>query len=113
MKLAQETTGRAARRSSRLSLAVPVVVWGLRPDHRTFFEETQAVSVAAHGGLLVLDSQVKPNQRMVIFNRQTQEEMGCRVVHVQEGGDGKKKVGIAFEEPISDFWQVSFPPTSR
>lgn len=113
MKLAQELAAKTARRSSRLSLDVPVIVWGLRPDRRTFFEETRTVSIAAHGGLLVLDSQVKPNQRMVIFNRQTQEEMGCRVVHVQESGEGKKKVGIAFEEPISNFWQVSFPPASR
>jgi len=97
------------RRSGRLTLAVPVIVWGHQPDQRTFFEETKTVSVAVNGGMLVLDSQVSPNQRMVVFNRQTQKELGCRVVHVQEDSDGKRTVGIAFEETTPDFWQVSFP----
>jgi hypothetical protein len=101
------------RRSGRLTLAVPVIVWGHQPNQQTFFEETRTLSVAANGGLLVLDSQVKPNQRMVVFNRQTQQELGCRVVHVQEDSDGRRTVGIAFEEATPDFWQVSFPPGDR
>lgn len=101
------------RRSGRLTLAVPVIVWGHQPNQQTFIEETKTVSVAANGGMLVLDSQVKPNQRMVIFNRQTQQELGCRVVHIQEDSDGKRTVGIAFEEATPDFWQVLFPPGDR
>jgi hypothetical protein len=101
------------RRSGRLTLAVPVIVWGHRPDRRTFFEETRTLSVAANGGLLVLDSPVKPNQRMVVFNRQTQQELGCRVVHVREEPDGRRTVGITFEEATPNFWQVTFPPGDR
>jgi hypothetical protein len=35
------------------------------------------------------------------------------VVHIQEEADGKKTVGIAFEQTTPDFWQVSFPPGDR
>ena len=98
------------RRSSRLTLAVPVVVWGMQGDASTFFEETKTVSVASHGALVTLSSQVRPNQKIVVYNKQTQEEMGCRVVHVRNGGNGTSEVGIFFENPTPNFWHVSFPP---
>lgn len=101
------------RRSGRLTLAVPVIVWGHKSDQQTFIEETRTVSVAANGGALVLDSPVQPNQRMVLFNQQTHQELGCRVVHIHEEADGRRTVGIAFEQTTPDFWQVSFPPGDR
>jgi len=113
MKVAQDVAANPVRRSNRLTLAVPIVVWGLKPARGTFFEETQTVSVAAHGASLILSSAVKPNQRMVIFNKQTQEELGCRVAHITQNADGKTTVGVTFEsEPTSNFWHVSFPPST-
>jgi hypothetical protein len=114
MKLAHKVEIQPLRRSSRLTLSVPVVVWGMKPTVGTFFEETQTVSVAEHGASLILSSAVKPDQRMVIFNKQTQEELGCRVAHVTKNADGKTTVGITFEaEPKSNFWHVFFPPPTQ
>jgi len=110
MRLVKEKPVSTARRSSRLTLAVPVVVWGMQGDASTFFEETQTVSVAAHGALVKLATQVRQNQKIVVYNKQTQEEMGCRVVHVRNGVNGASEVGIFFENPTPNFWHVSFPP---
>jgi len=111
MKLMKEKTVSPARRSSRLTLAVPVVVWGMQEkDASTFFEETQTVSVAVHGALVKLSAPVHPNQKVVVYNKQTQEEMGCRVVHVRNNGNGSNEVGIFFENPTPNFWKISFPP---
>jgi hypothetical protein len=106
---------RYARRSGRLTLAIPVVVWGYTADRKTFFEETKTVSIAAHGGRLLLSSRIAPGQRIVAYNRQTQKEMGCRVVHVQPSGEDQVEAGIEFEflAKAPDFWQVQFPPDVR
>ena len=110
MKISKYRPVDNARRSSRLTLAVPVVVWGIAGDASTFFEETQTLSVAVHGALVRLATHVRPNQKMVVYNKKTQEEMGCRVVHVRNNGTGHSEVGIFFEHPMPDFWKISFPP---
>jgi hypothetical protein len=66
--------------------------------------------VNAHGALIQLALTVEMGQLLGIKNRQTLEQLVCRVVHLGPDQLGKKEVGIEFETPSPRFWRISFPP---
>ena len=101
------------RRSKRLALSVPVVVYGQLRDKSNLHEKTRTLSVSAHGGMLSLAAPVQSGQAILLVNEATREEQECRVVYVGSRKRGKAEVGLAFTRPVSDFWQVSFPPVGR
>jgi hypothetical protein len=107
---AQRDPGKRRRRSRRLSLHVPVRVSGLDKDKNPFREEMPMLSVNAHGGLLALRAKVERGQRIFLVNTNTQEERECRVVYLGREFFGRRKVGIEFTNPASNFWRASFPP---
>lgn len=101
------------RRSKRLWLTVPVLVYGRSRDKSNFHEKTHMLSVNAHGGLVTLTSKVELGQSLLLVNEATEEEQSCRVVYVGPEADGKTKVGLAFLHGAANFWQVYFPPIDR
>ena len=100
---------RSERRSERLSLAVPVLVYGKRIGQGAFRKRTRTLSVSAHGGRIVLGPSPRVGQSLLVVNEITQEEQECRVVHTEREFDGQLEVGIAFTRPAPDFWKVRFP----
>ena len=101
------------RRSKRLALSVPVVVYGRLRDKSTLHEKTSTLSVSAHGGMLALAASVQSGQTVLLVNEATREEQECHVVYVGSRKRGKAEVGLAFTRPAPNFWQVNFPPVSR
>ena len=98
------------RRSQRLPLRVPVLVYEPGTDKRFLLEETCTMTVNKHGGVIALGARVGPGQRLVLTNKNTRECKECRVVYVGPSQLGKKLVGIEFTQPAPDFWNISFPP---
>lgn len=106
--------GRRLRRSKRLSLTVPVSVFGQNASGQHFREFTHMISVNAHGGLLVLDATVQKGQTLILENRRTGEQQEFRVAYVGSSTNGKSAVGIELANGSVDFWRIYFPPlTSR
>ncbi len=101
------------RRSKRLALSVPVVVYGRLRDKSTLHEKTCTLSVSAHGGMLALTAAVQSGQTILLVNEASREEQECHVVYVGSRKRGKAEVGLAFTRPAPNFWQVSFPPVDR
>jgi hypothetical protein len=102
------------RRSKRLSLPVPVILYGRGADRNSIHEGTRMVSVNADGGLLTLAANVRRNQTLTIVNGKTQEERECRIVYVGRVlRNGRKEIGVEFTRPAPNFWQLSFPPMNR
>ncbi len=52
------------RRSARVLLDVPLLIWGESPDQQAFREETFTVTVSAHGALVMLATRVSVGQRV-------------------------------------------------
>lgn len=103
---------KARRRSKRLSLRIPVAVYGRNSKMGAFREETATELVSAHGGLVALGARVGPGETFLVVNRATQEEQECRVVFVGPTEGPKKKVGFALLRSAPHFWRVDFPPTN-
>ena len=103
----------ARRRSKRLALSVPVIVYGQLRDKSTLREKTRTLWVSVHGGMLALAAPVQRGQTILLVNEATQEEQECQVVYVGSRERGKAEVGIAFTRLAPNFWQVSFPPVGR
>jgi hypothetical protein len=99
---------RADQRSSRrASLRLPVVVYGWAKNQGAFHEQTFTELVNASGGLVTLAAKVESGEALFVMNKNTREEQECRVAYVQQGSDGKTKVGLAFKHPVPGFWRTN------
>jgi hypothetical protein len=97
------------RRSKRLSLKIPVAVYGRNSWMGPFREETATDLVSAHGGQVALGARVGLGETFLVVNKATQEEQQCRVVYVGPMEGPKKKVGFALLQASPHFWKVDFP----
>ena len=97
------------RRTQRVQIAMPVMVRGLN-GQKAFEEETQTVSINAHGCMLRLAAQVARSQEVHIVNPKTAEELPCKVTFLGQRDAEKPEVGIEFTEPSPLFWRIAFPP---
>ena len=98
------------RRSSRVSIDIPVEILGQQVNGKMFREETRTIVVSAHGALLTLRlaSQIKPS--VLIINKKTRAEVQCRVISLKESDQGKVELGLEFVAPQPRFWGIAFPP---
>ena len=99
------------RRSQRVVLSVPVLVYRRPKDGPRFFEGTHTSVVSAHGALIGLVAKVAPHQRLILQHSLSGEEQECRIVFTDEKKlTGPKEVGVEFQQPAPNFWQIAFPP---
>ena len=100
---------KAFRRSKRVSIRVPVVVYGQNRNVCAFREETSTNLVSAHGGLVALTARVGVGETVLVVNKATQEEQECRVTYVHSLEGPKRKVGLALLRSSPNFWGLNFP----
>jgi len=98
------------RRSQRIELNVPLVVYRVPGDGPQFCENTQTQVVSAHGALLGLTQSVTPRQRIHLQNLNSGEHLECRVVSVKKTLNGPPRIAVEFTRPAPSFWQLAFPP---
>lgn len=92
------------RSSNRISLHLPVLVYGRSNAEVSFHEDTTTLLVNASGGLVPLASKVGLGDTVFVVNETTQQEQECRVAYVGPEFERKLKVGVAFKCPSPDFW---------
>ena len=73
-------------------------------------EDTYSLSVNKHGGLIALRASVSLGQKLTLTNKATRQTKECRVVCLGPAQVDKRQVGIEFSDPVTDFWNISFPP---
>jgi hypothetical protein len=98
--------GEERRRSQRLLRDVGLVAWGVSVENGAFKEDTHAVSVSAHGALVVLSSKVALGQTLFLKSPRTKSEVESRVVRFGPPSRGHVQVGVEFVQPAPDFWPV-------
>jgi len=97
------------RRSRRLSLHVPVRIYGRTVENQPFRELTETLGVNAHGAQVELSVLVTPGQSILLVHGITEEEKECRVVDVRAMRRARWKVGLEFVHPEGNFWQMFQP----
>src|SRR5712692_7971239 len=108
----QTNTGRWARmrRSQRVEVSVPVVVYRPPRQGPQFYESTQTLVVSTHGALMPLTGTVAPKQRLLVQNTGSGEQQESRVVYVKKEPTGPPMVAVEFSRPAPSFWHIAFPP---
>jgi hypothetical protein len=101
------------RRSPRWSRDVSVYVYGHGPEREPFHEEAHTLNVNANGALLLLSVPVRKGQSLLLTNRFTEQEQGCRVVYLGTKHSRTIEAGIAFPEANPDFWFIPAPPEDK
>jgi hypothetical protein len=92
------------RSSNRISLHLPVLVYGRSNAEVSFQEDTTTLLVNASGGLVPLASKVGLGDTVFVVNEATKQEQQCRVAYVGPEFERKLKVGVAFKDPSPNFW---------
>ena len=98
------------RRAHRVGLNAPVFLYGSLKGE-PFSEVSETIDVCANGALVTVRARVFPEQRLLLTNLQTQQDLKCRVVRV----DPKRKAAaLEFLDPSPSFWRIDFaPPSSK
>lgn len=102
-----ETTKKIPRSSERMSLRIPVVVYGFTKERGAFHEETETQTVNASGALVLLRTKLALGDSVFLMQRGSGLEQEVRVVYLDPYTDRETKVGLAFKYPIRDFWRRS------
>jgi hypothetical protein len=98
------------RRSSRLTLDIPVEVICKGPQNSVHTEETRTIVVSAHGCALSLKTGVLPGETIVLIHKLSREEITCRVVMCRQAKNSGWDTGVEFRSPNRNFWHIAFPP---
>lgn len=96
--------GGERRRSRRSLQSVRLIVQGESAGKVAFQEKAYAISVSAHGALVVLSTMVTPGQTLLLKNARTQSEIEGQVVHLGLPYKGLTQVGVEFAQPAQEFW---------
>jgi len=113
MTIAYKSNSRLGRRrSQRVALSMPVVVWEPESNSRDPIEKTRTLSVSRHGGLMTMSAEVSCGQSLMVTNAFSRQSLECRVVYVTSDKKDRadaRKVGFEFLDEETNFWNISFP----
>jgi hypothetical protein len=97
------------RRSSRVSIHIPVQVFSDGSRGQALDTPAEAIAVSRFGALLRASFSPELGSRIEVLNRISQETQEFRVVRVQGASDGGFELGIEILYPARNFWHVRFP----
>jgi hypothetical protein len=93
------------RSSERIPMRVPVVIYGFAGKDGAFHEDTETVLVNASGALVTLKAKLALGDTVFLIHKSSRQEQEVRVVYLDRYSDRETRVGLAFKQPISDFWK--------
>ena len=96
------------RRSSRVTLAVPLRVDGENISGDKFIVSTVTHVLSQYGCLIHLEEEVLIDQTLVLMNEHTRQSAQARIVSTRRHRNGHKYVGVEFISKADDFWRLTF-----
>ena len=110
MSIAYKSNSRLGRRrSQRVVLSMPVVVFEPQSNRKEPIEKARTLSVSRHGGLMTMRVSVQCGQSLMVTNPYSRVSQECRVVYVTPGKEESRQVGFEFLGPAISFWNIEFP----
>ncbi|HYL86411.1 MAG TPA: hypothetical protein VE263_19460 [Candidatus Angelobacter sp.] len=100
-------TKRVARSSERVSMRVPVVVYGFTQKSGAFHEDSETLTVNSSGALVMLKTKLELGDFVLLMHKSSRMEQEVRVAYLDPYSERETKVGLAFKKPIPDFWRKS------
>jgi hypothetical protein len=99
------------RRSARIAIQIPVEVIGIESNGSRFRDLARTESVSEHGGCLLLNRVLVPQQELRL-RRLLGEEITVRVIgEVKRTAEGIL-YGVSFLEGSFDYWGIHFPASA-
>lgn len=100
-------TKRIPRSSERMSMRVPVVVYGFTQKSGAFHEDTETLTVNSSGALVMLKTKLEVGDSVFLMHKSSRMEQEVRVAYLDAYSERETKVGLAFKRPLPDFWRRS------
>lgn len=97
------------RRSHRVAISLPILIYGRNGSGEPFHEETKTLQVSPTGCSFSLDIPVALEQRLMVISQNKDREQLARVVYIKARKPQPTEIGVEFLEPRADFWPVGFP----
>ncbi len=99
------------RRSTRLSISIPVVISGVDIDGNDFSEGVRTQIVNKHGGKLATTRRLKMGAEVLIENPANGRSANSKVVWLDgnQSLEGLRSVALQLME-AQNIWGISFPP---
>lgn len=88
-----------------MALRVPVTIYGFAGKSGAFHEETETVMVNSSGGLVTLKARLELGDTVFLVHKSSHQEMEVRVAYLDRYSDRETRVGLAFKQPVSNFWR--------
>ena len=105
--LPKEDTRNTPRSSERMDLRVPIVVYGFTKNTGAFHEDTETRMVNSSGALVMLRTRLQVGDLVFIMHKASGREQEVRVAYLDPYTERETKAGLAFKQPISNFWRGS------
>ncbi len=101
----------ALRRSTRLTISLPITISGLDAQGNPFSEQTRTVGVNKHGGKLLTRFELKLRDPVYLENLKIKVNAKATVAWIGERKNPNDpwEVGVALDEPMN-IWGIDFPP---
>jgi hypothetical protein len=93
------------RSSERLPMSVPVVIYGFAGKSGAFHEDSETILVNSSGALVTLKAKLALGDTVFLIHKSSRQEQEVRVAYLDAYSDRETRVGLAFKQPISDFWK--------
>jgi hypothetical protein len=99
----------ARRRSGRISKEIPIVLSGSDTNGRQFSETTKTLVLSRHGASVLSHYKLVPEQEIFLLAASTKREVEVRICGEIGEGEHGYIYGVAFVDPLVDFWGIEFP----
>jgi hypothetical protein len=93
------------RSSERIPMRVPVVIYGYAGKSGAFHEDTETLLVNSNGLLVTLKAKLALGDTVFLIHKSSRKELEVRVVYLDAYSDRETRVGLAFKQPVPDFWK--------
>ena len=97
------------RQSERISIAMPIQVFGTEITGQDFVEMTQTQVLCREGAAIVSSHRLAPMQQITVRNLATGAEAHARIIGEMSAKPDSRVYGIALLDPEFKLWNVNFP----
>jgi hypothetical protein len=97
------------RRSDRVSISIPVEIFGADFSGEHFVEQSRTVLVSRHGATVVMSRKLGPDLELILRRPGTRKEALVRVVGQIGGQHDGYIYGLALMDQNVNLWNIYFP----